>query len=58
MVRDEVEGLAVRYYDQTGDAYSPQEASYAVLPEDIVKNLTEPTVVPRGSRIYYDFCDI
>ena len=44
IVRDESAGLAIRYYDRTGDCYSPQEATYGVLSEDFVKNLQEPAV--------------
>ena len=56
--------LAVRYFEgvtSTGASsglYAAQDAEYEVLRDDVIRNITAPAIVLRGSRVYYKFVEV
>ena len=52
--------LAVRYFERCSSdgLFSANDAAYELLESDILRNLGDPTPIPRGSRIYYTFVEL
>ena len=48
-------GLTIWFFDHVkGNTYKPQEDAFAVVAEEVVKNLPEPEIVTTGSRVFYN----
>ena len=53
------EGLAVRYFELSANGlFAANDAEYELLETDVLKQLPDPTPVPCGSRIYYEFIEL